>query len=185
MTNILEVIMMISIIIYSYLLLYCKRSGFIFGIIASGIMGYILLSRGVFVQAILNYIYMLMYIYSYFIWGRKKPPTISKISSKELMGSIICILVFTLIIGYVFSLVGEGYPYIDSFSSACSITAIFLLGRKVIEHSYIFILSNIASIYICYLLKDYITILSFLIYIIFNIIRIYIWKNELNLNKQK
>jgi len=179
MTNVLEIIMIISTVIYSYLLLYCKRSGFIFGIISSGIMGYILISTGTFVQAILYFIYMITYIYSYFDWGSKNSPRISNITNKQIIMSTIYILTFTVIIGYVFSIIGEAYPYLDSFSAACSMTAVFLLSRKVIQHAYIFVLSNIASIAICYMTHDYITILTFFVYMIFNIIRVYIWRKEL------
>ena len=180
MENILEIIMIISTLIYSYLLLHCKRSGFIFGIISAGMMGYILISTGVFVQAILNFIYAIMYIYSYFNWGKENAPNISRITTRGLIVSVVSMLTFTLLIGYTFSVIGESHPYIDSFSAACSITAVFLLSRKVVEHAYIFVLSNIASIFICYASYDHITIITFLLYMVFNVMRGYMWQKELN-----
>lgn len=185
MTNLLDVIMLISTVMYSYLLLYCKRSGFIFGIIAAGIMGCILINTGVYVQAILNYIYAITYIYSYISWGGKKSPNISKITNRQIIVSVISVIAFTFIIGYTFVGMGESHPYIDSFSAACSVIAVILLSKKVIEHSYIFALSNIASITICYMAQDYVTILTFLVYMIFNIARGYMWNKELVKEKIK
>lgn len=183
MINVLEVIMIISTIMYSYLLLYCKRSGFIFGVISASIMGCILINDGVYVQAILNYIYAITYIYSYISWGGKKAPNISKIANRQIIVSVISVIAFTFIIGYAFVGMGESHPYIDSFSAACSVIAVILLSKKVIEHSYIFVLSNIASIAICYMAQDYVTILTFLIYMIFNVVRGYMWNKELNNEK--
>lgn len=185
MTNILEIIMIICTIIYSYLLIYCNRQAFIFGIISSCIMGYILLIDGIFIQSILYFIYMIMYLYSYFNWGRKDAPRISSMTCKACGISAIYILIFTLVIGYIFSAIGEKHPYIDSFSAACSMTAVFLLDKKVIEHAYIFVLANISAIYVCYVTHDYVTILTFLVYMIFNLIRAYTWKKELiKINKK-
>lgn len=174
--DILKIVMLLSTFIYSYLILYCKRSSFIFGIIASLLTGITLIVQDVYVQAILHFIYVAMYAYSFFSWGSKKYSGISNIKSKSLIVSVISISVFTLIIGYTFNKVRTVYPYIDAFSAACSMTAVILLNKKIIEHSYIFIISNLASMFICYMNKDYITILTFIIYMIFNITRVYTWE---------
>ena len=177
MINILEIIMIITTIMYSYLIIYCKRSGFIYGIISTGIMGYIFMDTGIYVQAILNFVYAITYIYSYFNWGSKKAPSIRNINKTELIFYTIIICIGTLLIGYAFDKVGGVYPYIDSFAAACSIVAAFLLSAKVIQNTHIFVISNIASIVICYASQNYITIL---IYMVFNIIRYVEWKKELN-----
>lgn len=176
MNNILEIIMLLSTFLYSYLILYVKRSSFLFGVIASGIMGVTLIASGVYVQAIVYFAYALMYIYSFFRWGKKDSSNISNIDRTTIIVSLTYIFTFSLVMGYAFSTMGTVYPYIDAFSAACSMTAVFLLGKKIIENSYIFIVSNIASIIICYMTKDYMTILCFVIYMIFNIIRIYTWE---------
>ena len=178
MNNILEITMIISTIIYSYLLIYLKRPAFVFGVVSSGIMAYLLFSSHIYIQAVLHCIYIVMYIYSFFYWGRKIPPSISNITQKELILSIVYIVSFTGIMGYAFSAISEVYPYIDAFSAGCSMVAVFLLRKKVIEHSYIFIISNIASMIVCYMTKSYATILTFVIYMIFNIIRVYVWERN-------
>ncbi len=184
MINVLEIIMIITTVMYSYLLIYCKRSGFIFGIVSTGIMGYVFVKTGVYVQAILNFVYAIMYVYSYFNWGSKKAPNIRSISKREIILSLITCFVFTLTIGYTFKTMGETHPYIDSFGAVCSIIAVLLLSKKVIEHAYIFVVANIASIIICYISEDYITIVTILIYMIFNIFRGIVWRKEVNKNKE-
>jgi len=177
MINILEILMIISTFMYSYLILYCKRSSFIYGIISSSIMTYILISSGVCIQATLNIIYIITYIYSFILW--KKQEDKLKISNISIRGGILSgvyILSFTLFIGCAFTRLNASYPYLDAFSSACSMSAIFLLSKKIIQNAHVFIMANIASIIICYMTNDYLTILSFIIYIIFNVIRIFTWR---------
>lgn len=168
--------MIISTFMYSYLLLYCKRSGFVFGVFASGIMAYALIYSEVYVQAVLHLIYLIMYIYSFFSWKKKDTYKVSNLTSKETIVSVAYILTFTIGIGYAFDNVGTVYPYIDAFSAACSMTAVFLLSKKIIENSYMFIISNIASIIICYMTKDYLAVISFIIYMVFNALRIFTWR---------
>lgn len=184
MSDVLEIAMLTATFIYSYLILYCKKSAFVFGIIASGIMGFTMIKSGVYVQAILHYLYVLVYAYSFFSWSKsKKPREISHMTKQLVVIVLIYVVTFTVVMGYVFSKFGTVYPYIDAFSAACSMTAVILLSRKVIEHSYIFIASNIASIFICYAMGDYMTILSFVVYMIFNATRVYTWENIIRRKK--
>lgn len=176
MINILEILMIVTTFMYSYLMLYCKRSGLIFGLIASSITSYILILDGVYIQAILYWIYAGIYCYSFFSWGKEDSLKISNISNRGIIISVIYVLVFTICIGYSFENLKTVYPYLDAFSSACSMTAVFLLSKKIIENSYVFILSNIVSIVICYMTYDYIMLITFIIYMVFNIIRIFTWK---------
>lgn len=178
MINILEILMIISTVMYSYLILYCNRSSFIYGIISSSIMTYILISSGVYIQAILNIIYIITYIYSFILWKKQEDKLkISNISIKGAILSGIYILAFTLFIGYAFTRLNASYSYLDAFSSACSMVAVFLLSKKIIESSYIFLMANIASIIIFSLTKDYSGIITFIIYMVFNVVRIFTWNS--------
>lgn len=186
MINILEILMFISTFMYSYLILYCKRSCFIYGIISSIIMSYILISSKVYIQLLLNVIYIITYIYSFILWKKKEENLkIVNLSGRGYILTIIYIISFTIFIGYSFSKIGTTYPYLDAFSSACSMIAVFLLSRKIMQSSHIFIISNITSMIIFYMTKDYSTIFTFVIYMIFNIIRIFTWgriKERENIN---
>jgi len=188
MINVLEIIMIISTFMYSYLILYCKRSSFVFGVFASGITAYILMFNEVYIQAVLHLIYMIIYVYSFFSWNKENHFKISNITNKGIILSITYILTFTVGIGYAFRGLNAAYPYLDAFSAACSMTAVFLLSKKIIQNSYIFIISNVTSILICYMTKDYLTILTFVIYMVFNVIRIFTWrkiKEKENLNTEE
>jgi len=176
MINILEILMIVSTFMYSYLILYCKRSSFIFGIISSCIMTYILILSKVYIQAVLNIVYISMYIHSFIMWKKEEDKIkINNISNRGMILTVIYILTFTVFIGYAFSKVESAYPYLDAFTSACSMVAVFLLSRKTIESSYIFMMANITSIIVFYLTKDYSGIVTFIIYMIFNVIRIFTW----------
>jgi len=177
MINILEILMIISTIMYSYLILYCKRSSFIYGIISAGIMTYVLIASKVYIQAVLNIVYIFTYIYSFVSWKKNEDKLkVSNISGRQVILSVIYILFFSVFIGYAFSMINTSYPYLDAFSTACSMIAVFLLSKKIIQSSHIFIMANIASIIIFCLTKEYSGIITFIIYMIFNIIRIFTWR---------
>lgn len=177
MINILEILMIISTFMYSYLILYCKRSSFIYGIISCAIMTYILISSKIYVQSALNIIYIIIYLYTFIMWKKQEDKLkICSISNKESILSCIYILFFTFFIGYAFDKINTAYPYLDAFSSACSMTAVFLLSKKIIQSSYIFVIANVSSIVIFCLTKDYSGIITFIIYMVFNIIRIFTWR---------
>lgn len=177
MINVLEIIMVLATFMYSYLILYCKRSSFIFGIVASGITAYVLMRSGVYIQAILYLIYILIYAYSFVRWGKDRDIKVSNISVNDIVLACVFIITFTIGIGYCFNKIGTVFPYVDAFSTACSTVAIVLLSKKIIENSYVFVLSNIFSILICFTTKEYLTIFVFIIYMVFNIIRLFTWNN--------
>ena len=177
MIIVLEIMMVLATFMYSYLILFGKRSSFIFGIIASSITAYVLMKSGVYIQAILYLIYILIYVYSFIRWGKNRNIKVANISIKEIVLTCIYIITFTICIGYSFDKIGTVFPYLDAFSTACSTVAMILLSKKIIENSYVFVLSNIFSIIICFMTKEYLTILAFIIYMVFNIIRVFTWND--------
>lgn len=175
--DILQVIMGVCTLLYSFYLLDCKRIAFIFGTISSLITFASFIKSGIYVQGILFLVYAIIYVLTYLKWKNDSSSDLPRrITIKEFIISLCFIISFAFILGFVFSSVSS-YPIVDAISSALSITAVFLLNKKVIEHSWYFIISNIGSIWICYLTNDIIMILTFVIYMIFNIMRIFTWEN--------
>jgi nicotinamide mononucleotide transporter len=173
---ILQVLMVVCTLLYSYLLLDCKKVAFIFGAISSLITFASFLKTGIYVQGVLFLVYSIIYILTYVKWKKDVLEDLPRrITLKEYIISMGFIAIFTYVLGYAFLGVSK-YPMVDAISSALSISAVYLLNRKVIEHAWFFIISNIGSIWICYMTNDIIMILTFVIYMIFNIIRIYTWE---------
>lgn len=87
----------------------------------------------------LQFYFLAMNIYGWYFWGRKstsevKVPVI-RITSKEIILSIIGIILFTAILGFVLKHgTDAAFPFIDSFCTACSLIAQVLLARKVLEN---------------------------------------------------
>jgi nicotinamide mononucleotide transporter len=171
----IQIVMGICTLLYSYLLLDCRKSAFIFGTISSIITCITFIKSGIYVQGILFLIYSIIYILTYYKWKKNEsnsPPR--QMLSREYIFAFGFIIIFTLVFGFIFKSMST-YPVIDAISSALSITAVFLLNRKVIEHAWFFIFSNLGSIWICCMTNEYLMILTFLIYMMFNFIRIYTW----------
>jgi nicotinamide mononucleotide transporter len=174
--DVLQVLMVVCTLLYSFFLLDCKKGAFIFGTISSLITFASFLKKGIYVQGILFLVYSIIYILTYLKWKKNVFEELPRrITVKEYIFSMGFIAIFTMVLGFAFLDVSK-YPLVDAISSALSISAVVLLNRKVIEHAWYFIISNIGSIWICYMTNDIMMIITFVIYMIFNILRIYTWE---------
>lgn len=96
----------------------------------------------------LQFYFLGMNIYGWYFWSRKsksaeKVPVIS-ITSKEIGLSIIGIILFTAVLGFILKQgTDAAFPFIDSFCTACSLVAQVLLARKVLENWLIWIFVDV------------------------------------------
>ena len=96
----------------------------------------------------LQFYFLAMNIYGWYFWSRKprsaeKVPVI-KITTKETLFSIIGIILFTAVLGFLLKHgTDASFPFIDSFCTACSLVAQVLLARKVLENWLIWIFVDV------------------------------------------
>ena len=91
--------------------------------------------------------FLVMNLYGWYFWSRKeihqKVP-VSSISFKEIILSVLAIIVFTAGLGYFLYMgTDASFPFIDSFCTACSLVAQVFLARKVLETWLIWIFVDI------------------------------------------
>ncbi|WP_442589766.1 nicotinamide riboside transporter PnuC [Pedobacter sp. AW31-3R] len=115
--------------------------------------------------------FLIMNIYGWYFWTKKKNTQeqtipVSTIKQKEIIISIIAILLLTVIPGFLLHQnTAAAYPYIDSFCTACSLVAQVFLARKVLENWLIWIFVDIIYVGV-YLSKGlYPTAMMYTLYI--------------------
>jgi nicotinamide mononucleotide transporter len=126
--------------------------------------------------------FLIMNIYGWYYWS-KKPDTdektpVMRITGREIIGSVIAVIVFTFILGSVLKYTSASYPFIDSFCTACSLVAQVFLARKVLENWLIWIFVDIIYVGV-YIFKDlHLTAIMYTIYVGIALLGYIDWKKE-------
>ena len=151
-------------------------------IISVGIYIYIFFFAHLYADMGLQVYFLVMNIYGWYYWA-KKPADETKIpivliGRKELIWSILAIIVFTVILGTGLKYTPASYPYLDSFCTACSLVAQVWLARKVLENWLIWLFVDIVYVGV-YILKDLdLTALMYAIYVGLALYGYLDWKKE-------
>ena len=121
-------------------------------------------------------------IYGWYYWSRRsaseKKIPVMLIKKKEVVFSIIAIMIFTFILGSILKYTTASYPYIDSFCTACSLVAQVFLARKVLENWLIWIFVDVIYVGI-YLFKGlHLTAIMYAIYIAIALLGYIDWKKD-------
>lgn len=115
--------------------------------------------------------FFIMNIYGWYYWSKSKdtggaPRPIANVGQKEILLSIIGIIVFTFLLGQLlYKNTDAALPYLDSFCTACSLVAQIFLARKIIQNWLIWIFVDIIYVGI-YISKDlYATAIMYTLYV--------------------
>jgi len=116
-------------------------------VVSVGIYIFIFFGAHLYADMGLQFYFMAMNFYGWYYWSKKpaneeKSPVLL-ITKKEIVFSIIAIIVFTYILGSILKYTPASYPYIDSFCTACSLVAQVFLARKVLENWLIWIFVDV------------------------------------------
>lgn len=175
-----------------YLWLEYKASIYLWfvGIIMPAIYIYIYYKGGLYADFGINIYYLLAGVYGFVVWsvaGRRKGVAgskssvkelkISNISQKNLLYAVVAAFVFWAVIYFILTRFTDStVPVADSFTTAVSMVAMWLLTRKYIEQWYVWSMVNSVSC-VLYIHKDlYFTSLLYGIYFVATIIGYAKWK---------
>jgi len=151
-------------------------------IISVGIYIFIFFDSHLYADMGLQFYFMGMNIYGWYYWSRK-PATEQKtpvmlITRKEIILSVIAIIIFTFFLGTVLKYTPASYPYIDSFCTACSLVAQVFLARKVLENWLIWIFVDIIYVGV-YIFKHLdLTAVMYAIYVGIALLGYIDWKKD-------
>jgi len=178
----LEIIGVITGLLCVYLAAKNKILNWPFAIISVGIYIFIFFNSHLYADMGLQVYFMAMNIYGWYYWSHKpaneQKTLVVLITRKEIILSIIGVLVFTYILGSILKYTPASYPYIDSFCAACSLIAQVLLARKVLENWLIWVFVDIIYVGV-YIFKALdLTALMYAIYVAIALMGYIDWKKD-------
>lgn len=126
--------------------------------------------------------FFIMNIYGWYYWSKstnnpKASRPIANVGQKEILLSIIGIIVFTFLLGQLlYKNTDAALPYLDSFCTACSLVAQIFLARKIIQNWLIWIFIDIVYVGM-YISKDlYATAIMYALYVYIALVGYLDWR---------
>lgn len=153
------------------------------GIISVIIYVYICVGVKLYADMGINFVYFVMSIYGWYMWTRKdenkKMLPISFCSRKEHLINIAVFVFFFILLAYTLSnYTDSNVPYLDSFTTAIFIVAMWLMAQKKIENWIAWIIGDVVSIPL-YLYKGLVlTSFQFTVFLIIAILGYIAWKQK-------
>ena len=184
--TIIEIFGMVSGLIYIFLEIKAKLWMWPVGIITSAIYIIVFFSSKFYADMGLQVYYLIISIYGWIYWynGNKKSETKKLHISKTSKKTALILFIVTTVLFFVISYILNNYtdsplPYWDSFTTALSITATWMLTKKLIEQWIIWIIVDLVSMGL-YIYKDlYPTSFLFLVFTILAFVGYFEWKKQM------
>ena len=143
------------ILALAYLLLAMKQSIWCWSaaFISSGIYMVIFWNVNLYMETILNFYYVAMAIYGYWMWTRGGKQhhgvKVTSLSLKTHIGIIVVTGLIALTIGYFMANnTNAAFPYLDAMTTCFAIMTTYLVAKKVLENWLYWIVINSVSIYL-------------------------------------
>lgn len=183
--NWIELLGSVLSIIYLYLSIKQKASLWIFGFLCSALYVVVFFQSKFYADMSLQFYYLGVSVFGWISWKAGKQENRKELPVKRttpLSGAIILIIALVLYFLYYFILseyTDSPLPKADSFTTALSIVATWMLARKMIEHWWLWIIVDSVSAGLYFYKALYPTAILFVIYTIMAIIGYRQWKKSL------
>jgi len=156
------------------------------GLITSALYIYVFFNTKFYADMGLQVYYLLVSVYGWYYWmfgSKSKKQDDLKISRTNarlaVLLSLAFVILFTLISYILVNFTDSEVPYWDSFTTAASFVATWMLARKIIEHWIIWVIVDTVSLGL-YIYKGlYPTVILFAVYTILAILGYFEWKKQL------
>jgi nicotinamide mononucleotide transporter len=186
----LEIIATITGFIYLIYSIDGDKKLWIYGLISSSLYVFICFDAGIYADMGINIYYVLVSIYGWVHWSLFKNKTIKEIPysrtklSEGFIISVVTIVLFVLLVYVLKKYTNSNVPYLDSFTTALSITATWMLARKIIEHWLLWIVIDSVSVGLYYYKGLFPTSFLFLVYTVLAISGYITWRNKWKLQEK-
>jgi nicotinamide mononucleotide transporter len=185
--NIIEILTSIIGILYVIFMIQEKYYAYIFSFIGSILLSLVYLNSKIYLQGLINLLYIFISIIGYFSWySRKKKKNSYKISSLGFKNNFYLICIFIIIsLLFRFILVNFLYyssietAYLDSFLFIFSLFTTYLQYKKIFENWIYWIIINSIYAYLCFNNQLYYIMILAIIYTILSIRGYIKWKIKL------
>jgi nicotinamide mononucleotide transporter len=186
-TSTIEWLAVISSIIY--VILAAKRLilCWLFAFIGSALFVYLCYIGNLYIESVLQLFYVAMAIVGWLTWKKSNSENgrLKIWAYKKHLINILLSGIIALLIGFIFEkYTSQANPYIDAFTTCYSLSATYMVTRKIIGNWIYWIIIDIVSIYL-YAQRDYyLTAVQYGLFTVLAIYGYYVWKKEYKLQKQ-
>ena len=179
-TSLVEWLAVVSSIVYVILtakrIIWC----WLFAFIGSLLFVYLCYVGQLYIEASLQLFYVAMAVVGWLSWNHSdQQVTIDKWSSKYHVLNVLICATIAMLIGFLFDqYTQQAYPYVDAFTTVFSLSATYMVTRKILGNWVYWIFIDIFLIYL-YAQRDY--HLTAVQYVIFTVLAVYgylAWKKE-------
>lgn len=184
-TNAIELIGAVLSFIYLYLSVKQKSSLWIFGFLCSLFYIVVFFRSKFYADMSLQFYYLVVSVYGWISWnsGKQKSGKELPVKRTPIFQAIILLMVATVIY-FIYYLILINFtdsplPKADSFTTALSIVATWMLARKMIEHWFLWIIVDGMSAVLYFYKELYPTAILFIIYTIMAIVGYIEWRKTL------
>lgn len=181
--SILEIIGVVSSLLYIYFATKENRLCFLFGLISSTIYVYICFSYQLYFDTLINLYYIVMSFVGWAMWSENKNKVEEKVKSIQnktfLLYATIGGLATLVFGGIALNYSDASLPFVDSFTTVFAIIATVMVVKKQIENWLIWIIVDGVGIGMYFYKELYFTSFLFLIYTIIAIQGYRKWKTQL------
>jgi len=190
--NYIEVIGAIAGLIYLYLEIKQNLWLWPLGFITSAFYVYIFYVSKFYADMGLQVYYLFISIYGLYHWlyggnkGKVDALPVTRVQKKQIIWLCLVTIVFFVVIEYILEKYTDStVPIGDAFTTALSITATWMLARKIIEHWWLWVIINSVSLGL-YLYKGlYPTSVLFVFYTTMSVVGYYQWRKEIYTNNDQ
>ncbi len=176
-TSIWEWIAVVTSLLYVVLMSFHKITAWHFAGISSGLYVYICFEANLFLDAFLQVFYVGMAIYGWYSWNSKVQ--IQKLKRLSIKTNLLFFgigIIISLLLGWMFSVwTPQASPYLDAVIFVFSIIATYQATQSIIENWLLWIIIDLAAIYIFGLRELYLTSFLYFIYAGMSVIGYFTW----------
>lgn len=173
-------------LIYLYLSIKQKIGLWIFGFLCSALYIVVFFNSKFYADMSLQFYYLGVSIYGWVSWKSGKLHTGKELPVRQVnLRQTITLSIITITVFFIYYLILAQYtdsplPIADSFTTALSITATWMLAKKLIEHWLLWIVVDAVSAGLYFYKELYPTAVLFILYTVMAVVGLIQWKKELN-----
>lgn len=176
-----EIVVLLNGLIYVALIAMHKRAGWIFGILGCLAQIYVSYESKIYMDALLNLVYVLMGIQGFLYWNKQEQERVAPALKKaEWLFYLITGIALSALLGMLSTKMGNASPYLDAFTTVFSLVATYLTIKKYRENWLFWIIIDMG---LCWMFYRQQLIINAVLFLIYTFVATYGWWKWSNQSK--
>jgi len=185
-TSLIEWLAVVSTIMYVILVAKRLIICWLFAFVGSALFVYLCYEGNLYIESILQLFYVIMAVVGWLSWKKSelKDNTIVKWKMNSHLLNVAISGVLAFILGYLFeNYSNQANPYIDAFTTLYSLSATYMVTKKILGNWIYWIIIDLVSIYL-YAQRDYnLTAVQYGLFTILAVFGFFAWRKEYKTQK--